>query len=140
MDHIFQETTDPGVGLAGALWSEASTSNTFAAVQHGVQSISENIHRRVGLLAGLHPTLSHENEDANAVLWREVDTLAEDPHQVRMPILYGPICELSYALQKAHAISSIIDSHMIKGCNYFPWLDLTLTHLAHCFFSIFPLR
>lgn len=78
LDHIFQETTDPGVGLAGALWSEASTSNT---IQHGVQSISESIHRRVGLLAGLHPTLSHENEDANVVLWREVDTLAEDPHQ-----------------------------------------------------------
>jgi len=81
LGHIFQETTDPGVGLAGALWSEASTSNTFAAVQHGVQSISENIHRRVGLLASLNSTLSHENEDADAILWREVDTLAEDPHQ-----------------------------------------------------------
>ena len=122
MDHIFQETTDPGVGLAGALWSEASTSNT---IQHGVQSISESIHRRVGLLAGLHPTLSHENEDANVVLWREVDTLAEDPHQVRMPILFYPICELSCALQKAHVTSSILDSHMTKGCNHLPKLALS---------------
>ena len=122
MDHIFQETTDPGVGLAGALWSEASTSNT---IQHGVQSISESIHRRVGLLAGLHPTLSHENEDANVVLWREVDTLAEDPHQVRIPILFDPICELSFALQNAHVISSILDSHMTKGCNHLPKLALS---------------
>ena len=127
MDHIFQETTAPGVGFAEAVWSEASTFNTLAAaaVQHGVQSISESIHRRVGLLAGLHPTLSHENEDANVVLWREVDTLAEDPHQVRIPILFDPICELSFALQNAHVISSILDSHMTKGCNHLPKLALS---------------
>jgi len=79
LDHIYQEPTAPGVGLAGALWSESSTHNTLTAAQHGVQSIRENIHRRVGLLTGLPPALSQESQ--NDLLWREVDALAEDPDQ-----------------------------------------------------------
>jgi len=82
LDYISHKTAYPGVGLAGALWSEASTSKTLTAVQHGVQSISSSIHRRVGLLAGFQSTLIREKENANSVLWREVDTLAEDPDQV----------------------------------------------------------
>lgn len=77
LDHLSKKMTDPGVGVAGALWSEASTSTSAP----GVESISSSIHRRVGLLAGVPSIYGHESDDANAVLWREVDTLAEDPDQ-----------------------------------------------------------
>ncbi|KAL7535602.1 hypothetical protein ACHAXR_006595 [Thalassiosira sp. AJA248-18] len=80
LDYLSQKTTDPGVGVAGALWSDATTSKPLAVVQHGVQSISSSVHRRVSLLAGL-PTHNHGHENANSVLWREVDSLAEDPDQ-----------------------------------------------------------
>jgi len=77
LDHIYQQDTDPGVGLAGALWSEASTSNTLA----GVQSISDTIQRRVSILAGVQAALTHDADTANSICWRSVDTLAEDPDQ-----------------------------------------------------------
>ena len=78
LDYISKNATDAGLGVAGVLWSETSTQSALARVSEGVQSIGSSIHRRVGLLAGLHP----EVEDANAVLWRDIETLAEDPDQV----------------------------------------------------------
>ena len=83
LDYLPPTTTRPGVGLAGTLWSEASTSSTLAAVQEGVQSIGTNIQRRVGMLAGLQSFNKQLNNSADSVVWREVGALAQDPDQVR---------------------------------------------------------
>jgi hypothetical protein len=106
LDYVSQETTDPGVGIAGALWSESnsntlaavreSTNNTLAAVQSGVQTLSDKISHTLHLphlphlsprrpIRGFNPIahdICQENEQAsNNILWRDIDSLAEDPDQ-----------------------------------------------------------
>jgi hypothetical protein len=48
MDYISKTSTDPGVGVAGTLWSE-STLTTLAAVQSGVQTLSDKFRRMAPL-------------------------------------------------------------------------------------------
>lgn len=97
LDFVSKAATDPGVGVAGALWSESNSNalstKTFAAVQSGVQSLSETIsdrlhlnitspHRRTvrGMIVAAH--FNQENEQvSNRVLWRDIKSLAEDPDQ-----------------------------------------------------------
>ena len=97
LDFVSKAATDPGVGVAGALWSESNSNalstKTFAAVQSGVQSLSETIsdrlhlnitspHRRTvrGMIVSSH--FNQENEQvSNRVLWRDIESLAEDPDQ-----------------------------------------------------------
>mmetsp|Transcript_26092 Transcript_26092/g.54952 ORF Transcript_26092/g.54952 Transcript_26092/m.54952 type:complete len:709 (-) Transcript_26092:56-2182(-) len=77
LDHIYPSNTRPGVGLAGLLWSEASTSNAMKAVRNGVQSIRgvPSIRR---FTSEIKETLKESNDH---IVWREVNTLAQDPLQ-----------------------------------------------------------
>lgn len=83
LDYMPPKLTTPGVGLAGTLWSEASTSSTLKGLRHGVHSLSTTVHHRIGLLQGVEPVLMEEEVSSDHVVWREVDTLAQDPLQVR---------------------------------------------------------
>lgn len=95
LDFVSKAATDPGVGVAGALWSESNSNalstKTLAVVQSGVQSLSETISDKLHLhissprrtvkgMAASH--FNHENEQvSNRVLWRDINSLAEDPDQ-----------------------------------------------------------
>ena len=89
-DFVWKVATDPGVGVAGALWSESNSNALSTVMQSGVQTFSERIfhlsQRRTirgtgATTAAAH--LNHENEQASSsrVLWRDINTLAEDPDQ-----------------------------------------------------------
>jgi len=102
LDYVSQGTTDPGVGIAGTLWSEShsnalaavreSTNNTLAAVQSGVQTLSYKISDTLLLphlsprrtIRSFNPIAHHGQENGQAshnIIWRDVDSLAEDPDQ-----------------------------------------------------------
>jgi hypothetical protein len=83
MDYLASEPVESGRSLAGALWSETSTSGTLDAVTNGVLSIGSTIHKRVGLLVGSQPTQSADIADT--IFWRELEELVADPNQVRLP-------------------------------------------------------
>ena len=83
LDYLAPDSVEIGVGLAGILWSNASATYS-TLLQHGVQSLSTKIHRRVGLLTGLeYETQPQHHNAADSIQWREVDAFAQDPHQVR---------------------------------------------------------
>eukprot|EP01082_Thalassiosira_pseudonana_P001003 g998.t1.2.5e174188 g998 g998.t1 contig10:1155753-1157611(-) len=81
LDYLAPDSVEIGVGLAGILWSNASATYS-TLLQHGVQSLSTKIHRRVGLLTGLeYETQPQHHNAADSIQWREVDAFAQDPHQ-----------------------------------------------------------
>jgi len=94
LDYCSKNATDPGVGVAGALWSESNNSSVLstsalAVVQSGVQTLSHKISDKLHLhktdplnrsIRGM--VLGQDNEQAsNRVLWRDINSLAEDPDQ-----------------------------------------------------------
>uniref|UniRef100_A0A7S2LEL8 HPP transmembrane region domain-containing protein n=1 Tax=Skeletonema marinoi TaxID=267567 RepID=A0A7S2LEL8_9STRA len=94
LDYCSKNATDPGVGVAGALWSESNNSSVLstsalAVVQSGVQTLSDKISDKLHLyksdplnrsIRGM--VLGQDNEQAsNRVLWRDINSLAEDPDQ-----------------------------------------------------------
>ncbi|KAK1739795.1 HPP family transmembrane protein [Skeletonema marinoi] len=94
LDYCSKNATDPGVGVAGALWSESNNSSVLstgalAVVQSGVQTLSDKISDKLHLhisdplnrsIRGM--VLGQDNEQvSNRVLWRDINSLAEDPDQ-----------------------------------------------------------
>jgi len=94
LDYCSKNATDPGVGVAGALWSESNNSSVLstsalAVVQSGVQTLSDKISDKLHLYKSdplnrsiRDMVLGQDNEQAsNRVLWRDINSLAEDPDQ-----------------------------------------------------------
>lgn len=81
-DFVWKVATDPGVGVAGALWSEGNANALSTVVQSGVQTFSERIFHMSQRRSIRDIHLNHENDQTSSrVLWRDINTLAEDPDQ-----------------------------------------------------------
>ena len=75
-DHLSQSTTQPGVGLAGLLWSEATQLRND---QH--LSRMRKQQQRNGSLTQSDVEHSEDNVIDTTLQWRHVDDLASDPDQ-----------------------------------------------------------
>ena len=91
LDYVVQGTTDPGVGIAGAMWSESNykslSANTLAAVTTGVQTLSSTFfssssqNRSNRSYRASKPAAYYEDDSPSSIRWRDIKDLAEDPDQ-----------------------------------------------------------
>ena len=82
-DFVRPDPLAPGVGLAGALWSELSSNNNLFNQNLQTTVPGHRRHRRSltpgsGSMFDLGKLLNEKN-----IVWREVEPIANDPDQVR---------------------------------------------------------